>query len=83
MGRKPAAPQIVVGVDQNNVVVHHNPGESDHADASHDNSKRPPCDHQTQQYPGNSADDRAYYRQRRIQAVYPKSRRWVMCSLGR
>ena len=51
-------PQVIIGVDQNNVVVHNNPGQRHNADPRHNGTERLPQNNQPQQHPHGRHDHR-------------------------
>ena len=65
----PFAAQVVIGIDQNDVVVHDDAGDGDHADAGHDDAEGAAGDQEGHQYAYGRKDDRAHDQQRLVYAV--------------
>lgn len=61
--------EVVIGVDQNDVIVHHDTGQRNHPDTAHHDAKRAACDDQSEQHTGYRKDDRAHHHEGLVEAV--------------
>ena len=61
--------QVIVGIDQDDVVVHYDPSQRDHTDTTHNDPEGAACDQQAKQHARNRKDDRRHHDEGLVKVV--------------